>query len=71
MQRGLNPRKTLVGFGGLRRGKRLAAEKRDEKERWEERDTVRSVFAVTTPMAILPVGVDFIYLFIYFSCVEM
>ena len=52
VQRGLNPRKTLVGFGGRRRGKRLGSEKREES-RLEEKERVRKVFAVAPPMAWL------------------
>lgn len=51
VQRGLNPTKTLVGFGSLKRGKLLAAEKLDDKgERCEEREMVRRVLAAP-PMA--------------------
>lgn len=53
VQRGLNPVKTLVGFG---REKRLAAAGRRERvKRFEERERVRRVFAAP-PMATQSFG---------------
>lgn len=57
VQRGLNPRKTLVGFGSLTSEKRLAAgDRRERVKRCEERERERRLLAVP------PIGVWFLVL---------